>query len=148
MIIAIAGHRQGRCCRHQYSGFWHLTVTVTGPGPLIPVLDWVSHRPFCSLRYWTDRMPDSLAFLLWIMKVERYTSSTSKLQVVARATPCIHACCWCFTWCMMLLKNHNKLPECPGKGKSGIANFSPASAFWHQGRQVPLVTDESDVRIL
>jgi hypothetical protein len=78
---------------------------------LIPVMDWVWHRHFCSLRYRTDRMPNSLA------------------------------CCWCHTWYVMLIINHNKLPECPGKGKSGIANFSPASAFWHQGSQVPLVTD-------
>jgi hypothetical protein len=64
MIIAMAEKRHfGRYRWHQHSDFWHLTVIVTGPAPLIPVMDWFWHRHFCSLRCRTDEMPDSFAFL-------------------------------------------------------------------------------------
>ncbi len=59
-VTDLAGHR------HQHAGIRFLSLvpehSSTGMGPLIPVLDWLWHRHFCSIRYWTDWMPDSPAF--------------------------------------------------------------------------------------
>ncbi len=96
-IRSIAGHR------HRHSCFLYLSPVLehsgTELGPFIPVPDWFRNQHFCSYRYGTDWMPDSLTFPHFKKRYalhvhtagfggcERDTQLTSKLQAVESDTP-------------------------------------------------------------